>query len=201
LRASMTSFMDGLQPAGCRDAPCVKLLIVYPGAPAKTATEAIAPRRNSPVDCGRISTDGLVFPVILALCGRGLASFRRPACRRLVGINAGPQQPGAERNHDDQEQQTDRGTLQRALLKIGCGAWNPGRRSQSNTLPRAAALRLENPSAPPRPRSLFGAIDPQPSRSTIIYRQMQRSRLWRMRYAFIGRAVREAEPHKVAARG
>jgi hypothetical protein len=48
----MTSFMDGLQPAVCRDALRVKLLIVYPGAPAKAATDAIAPNRVSPVDCG-----------------------------------------------------------------------------------------------------------------------------------------------------
>jgi hypothetical protein len=45
--------MDGLQPAGCRDAPCVKLLIVYLGAPAKAATDAIALKRFSLVNGGQ----------------------------------------------------------------------------------------------------------------------------------------------------
>jgi hypothetical protein len=45
--------MDGLQPAGRRDALRVKLLIVYLGAPAKAATGAIALKRFSPVDCGQ----------------------------------------------------------------------------------------------------------------------------------------------------
>ena len=189
------------------------LLIVHLGAPAKTATEAIATGRNSPVDCGSIPAVGAVFAAILALLPRWP--------RQLPAASAADASSGSMLAHSSQapsvtmtirnsnpsaarrSAQPSVATVADARLDGALGIPDVEAKSKPSLVP--AALHSENPSAPPRPRPCLAPSIAQPSRSNhAALTATARASLdacGAMRYAFIGRAVRTAESHKVAARG